>query len=294
MRKQPKNGIFRKYIHFTSPSSLKKEKKEIRLVDWIDLLLSRGVFSFSIELAKSELSNYSEVALRRALSRLSAKGKIMSVYKGYYLILPPQYSIRGILPPTLFLDAFFHYLNRPYYLSLLNAAAYHGAAHQKPQEYFVMTSFPAMRATRKKGLKINYISIDEIPESLIEKRKTEAGYLNISTPILTAADLVQFERRIGGLNRAATVLNELLEVIGKSDFNEEFLNCTPVTVLQRLGYMMEFICLSTQLSDALFTTLAEKNIRLFRIPLKSSGQTKGYSSENRWKVIVNVNINPDL
>lgn len=143
MRKLLKSGIFRKYILF-----MEEKRRELRLNAWIDLLLARGVFSFSIELAKSELPNYTEIALRRALSRLSAKGKILSVYKGYYLILPPQYSIKGILPPTLFLDAFFRYLNRPYYLSLISAAAYHGAAHQKPQEYFVMTSFPAMRPTQ--------------------------------------------------------------------------------------------------------------------------------------------------
>lgn len=289
LRKQPKYGIFRNNIPL-----MEEHKREIRLLAWIELLLARGVFSFSIELARSELSNYTEVALRRALSRLSAKGKILSVYKGYYLILPPQFSFKGILPPTLFLDAFFRYLKRPYYISLLSAAVYHGAAHQKPQEYFVMTSFPPMRATQKKGLKINYISIDEIPENLIEKRKTEAGYLNISTPILTAADLVQFEKRIGGLSRTATLLNELMEVIGQSDFSAEFLSFTPATVLQRLGYLLEYVCLNIKLSDALFAALVEQNIRLYRIPLKSSRQAKGYSSENRWKVIVNVEIDPDL
>jgi predicted transcriptional regulator of viral defense system len=273
---------------------MEEKRRELRLNAWIDLLLARGVFSFSIELAKSELPNYTEIALRRALSRLSAKGKILSVYKGYYLILPPQYSIKGILPPTLFLDAFFRYLNRPYYLSLISAAAYHGAAHQKPQEYFVMTSFPAMRPTQKKGLKINYISIDKIPENLIEKRKTEAGYLNISTPLLTAADLVHFEKRIGGLNRAATIMNELVEVISKADFSAEFLSFTPATVLQRLGYLLEFICHNTILSEALFSAIVEQNIQLYRIPLKSYGQTEGFSSDNRWKVIVNLEIDPDL
>jgi len=109
-------------------------QKEIRILTWIELLQSRGAFSFSIESAKKELPAYSEIALRRALSRLSGKGKIISVYKGYYLILPPQYALKGILPPSLFLDAFFQFLERPYYVSILNAAAYNGASHQQPQE----------------------------------------------------------------------------------------------------------------------------------------------------------------
>ncbi len=265
-------------------------QKEIRILTWIELLQSKGAFAFSIESAKSELPGYTEIALKRALSRLSEKGKIISIYKGYYLILPPQYSIKGILPPVLFLDAFFKFLNRPYYVSLINAAAFHGASHQQPQEYFVMTSFPAMRATQKKGLKINYVSIDKIPEKLLEKRKTEAGYLTISNPALTATDLVQFEKRIGGLNRAATILNELMEVLKPSNFNNDILTHAAVTTLQRLGYLLEFICLNSGLSNALFKKMEQQRLRLFRIPLKASGQANGFSSDNRWKVIVNTEI----
>ena len=43
-----------------------------------------------------------------------------------------------------------------------------------------MTGFPFYGLLKKK-LTINYISISEIPESLILKMKTDAGYLNIST-----------------------------------------------------------------------------------------------------------------
>jgi len=269
-------------------------QKEIRILTWIELLQSKGSFAFSIEQAKKELPAYSEIALKRALSRLSEKGKIISVYKGYYLILPPQYALKGNLPPSLFLDAFFQFLERPYYVSLLNAAAYHGASPQQPQEYYVMTNFPAMRATQNKGLKINYVSIEKIPEKLLVKRNTEAGYLTISNPVLTATDLVQFERRIGGLNRAATVLFELMEVLKPSDFNEDILVHTAVTTLQRLGYLLEFACSNTELSDALYKTLEKNKFRLFRIPLKASFPTKGFSSENRWKVIVNTDIDIDL
>ena len=218
---------------------------------------------------------------------------IVSLYKGYYLLVPPQYAFKGILPPTLYLDAFMKYLQRPYYVALLNAAAFHGASHQQPQEYFVMTNFPVLRPTQKKGLKINYISIREIPESLIEKRKTEAGYLNISNAALTACDLVQFEKRVGGLNRASTVLNELGEVIKSTDFTPAVLQHVQVTALQRLGYLLENACFHTELADALFEAMKREKLNLFRIPLKSARETKGFSSDNRWKVIVNTEIDID-
>ena len=269
-------------------------RKELKLIEWIELLQSRGAYSFAFESARRELPGYTEVALKRALSHLSGKGKIISVYKGYYLILPPQYARRGILPPPLFLDDFFQFLRRPYYVSLLNAAAFHGASHQQPQEYFVMTGFPAMRATRKRGLKINYVSVETIPSVLLEKRKTEAGYLFISNPVLTATDLIQYERRIGGINRAANVLNELMDVLKPSDFSDDVIRHANLTTLQRLGYLLEFSCSNSELSDALFTKLKQTKLRFFRIPLKASIQTRGFSSGNRWKVIVNTDIDLDL
>jgi len=260
---------------------------------WTDDLLSMGRYSFALEELRKAFPEQTETAIKFALKRLASKNKIVSIFKGYYVIIPPQYSSRGMLPPELFLDVFMKHLQRSYYLALLNAAAYHGASHQQPQEYFVMTSFPVMRPTRKKNLKINYISIKDLPDKLTEQHKTEAGYICISNPVLTAADLLQFEKRIGGISRAATVLNELAESIKPEDFNTELLNHSAVTALQRLGYILEFVCRQNTLADALFRALALQQAKLFRIPLKKSITAKGFSSDNRWKVIVNTTVETD-
>jgi hypothetical protein len=34
-------------------------------------------------------------------------------------------------------------------------------------------------------------------------------------------------------------------------------------------------------------------LKFFRVPLKTAKETKGYSSENRWKVVVNTEIELD-
>lgn len=62
--------------------------------------------------------------------------------KGFYIIVTPEYSIQKILSPDLFIDTLFKYLGRPYYVGLLSASFYHGASHQKPQEYFVIIDKP--------------------------------------------------------------------------------------------------------------------------------------------------------
>lgn len=269
------------------------EQAEMKIGNWIEKIQSQGKSAFSLELLSQELPKYTSIGIKRSLSRLSAKGQIISIYKGYYLIIPPQYASKGILPPAIFLDSFMEFLKRPYYLALLNAAAYHGASHQKPQEFFIMTNLPVLRHTLKKGMKLNYISIKVIPEKLLETRKTESGYLKISNPVLTATDLIQFEKRVGGMSRVATVLNELAEVIKPEDFNALLIENTPVTVLQRLGYVLDKIIENKLLADALFEILIQTNAKLFRIPLKASAPIKDFYSDERWKVIVNTDIEID-
>ncbi len=272
---------------------MENDQSNRNLEGWVEEQLSLGRYGFSLNSLRESFDKHSETAIKFALKRLTDKGKIISIYKGYYLILPPQYTGKRILPPALFVDAFMKFLGRPYYVALLNAAAYHGASHQQPQEYFVMTSFPVLRATQKRGLKLNYVSIKSIPEKFVDQKKTESGYLNVSNPALTATDLVQFEKRIGGLNRAATVLNELAEVLNPDDFSTCLLDHVPVTVLQRLGFLLEFACFNTSLADALYSAMEKQSLKVYRIPLKASGPVKGSSSANRWRVIENTKIEID-
>ena len=269
------------------------EKENQRLESWVELQLSMGRYGFALESLRQSFSEQSETAIKFALKRLADKGKIISIFKGYYLIIPPQYASKGILPPAIFLDGFMNFLERPYYLALLNAAAFHGATHQQPQEFFVMTTFPVLRPTQRKGMKLNYISQRKIQDKLLEIKKTESGYLKISNPVLTATDLIQFEKRVGGINRVVTVLNELAEVIKPDDFDDFIIANTPITALQRLGYILDKVIENVVLADALFDTLERVGTKLFRIPLKASAPVKGFSSDERWKVIINTEIEID-
>lgn len=261
--------------------------------DWVNHLQAQGKYAFPLNQIRASFPEQSDTANKSALKRLVDKELIISIHKGYYLIIPPQYRSKGILPPTLFLDEFMKELGRPYYLALLNAAAYHGASHQQPQEFFVVTGFPVLRPMQKKGLKVNYISKKEIPEKLLDAKKTEAGYLKISNPALTAIDLIQYAKRVGGINRVATVLSELAESIRPDAFDAELLQHVPVTALQRLGYLLDKVFDNQILANALYKALDTTNSPLFRIPLKASAPAKGFAADDRWKVIVNTTIEID-
>lgn len=261
--------------------------------DWVNQLLMEGKFAFALHQLRTGFPEQSATANKFALKRLVDKEQIISIHKGYYLIIPPQYRSKGVLPPSLFLDAFMKELKRPYYLALLNAAAYHGSAHQRPQEFFVVTNFPVLRPMQKKGLKINFISKKEIPDQLLDTRKTEAGYLKISNPVLTATDLIQYAKRTGGINRVATVLSELAERIQPDAFDNHLLQHVPVTALQRLGYLLDKVLNNQSLADGLYQALQKNESLLFRIPLKASAPAKGFATDEKWKVILNTTIEPE-
>jgi spore germination protein YaaH len=187
------------------------------------------------------------------------------------------------------------YLERNYYIALLNAAALQGASHQQPQEHFVITEYPVLRATNKKGIKINYISTIQFPpETLIEKKKTETGYINISNPLLTAIDLVSYEKRIGGLNRATTVIHELLENTKRNDIKEDLIHYANNTSLQRLGFILNEVLNKKELADKLYSLCKKAGIKFYLIPLKTSGKKDKEKINAKWKLVINTEIEPEL
>jgi len=58
------------------------------------------------------------------------------------VIIPPHYASRGVVPPHYYIDRLMAHQNKPYYISLLSAAALLGAAHQRPQKFFVTYNPP--------------------------------------------------------------------------------------------------------------------------------------------------------
>jgi predicted transcriptional regulator of viral defense system len=150
-----------------------------------------------------------------------------------------------------------------------------------------------MRPTAKKGIRINYISKNSIPDSLLHEKKTQSGYLKVSSEILTAVDLVQYQNRSGGLSRVATILYELMEEIGPESFSDELFSYSTTAVIQRLGYLFEFELDNQLLADQLYKRSMEFGSRFQKIPLKQSIPHQDSLSDNRWRVAVNIEIEMD-
>jgi len=268
-------------------------EKQSKISEWINQQLSLGRYSFTLSYLQSEMPEKTDASIKTALKRLVAKNKIISVFKGFYIIIPPAYQNMGILPPVMFMDDLMEYLKRPYYVSLLSAAAMHGAAHQQPQVYFVCTTLPSMRGTQKKGIWIKYVSKRSFPQIHIVQKKTESGFVKLSDPVLTCLDLIQYYKTIGGLNRVATIINELSEEINGNEFVSDIFQLASHATIQRLGYLWEYVCDQPALADALFRIIKENRTVLKSYKLDPARGNYKQKKSNRWKIIVNTEIEID-
>ena len=270
-------------------------EKTLRLEDWVEDLQKRGRNAFSLRQARDAFKHISEDALNLSLGRYRSKNKILSILRGYYLIISPKYAAMSVIPPVNFIDGLMKSLERPYYVGLLSAAALQGASHQQPQEFFVFTTMPPMRPIDKNGIKVNFISLAHFPQGdIFEKVKTEVGFIQISPAALTALDLIYFESRIGGLSRAATVLSELKESLKPAHFSVKLLKHAKISTIQRLGYIFEDVLGRSDLADSLVKYCEKAELKFSQIKLDPSCSSEGSEVNKKWKLILNTTIELDL
>ncbi len=263
--------------------------KKHYLLNYIIGLQSKGQYSFSLDDLRKSFPNSPYNTLKKALWRLITSKKLAGVRKGFFVIVPPEYLNSGILPPILFIDDMMKFINRRYYVGMLNSAVLHGASHQQPQDLFVITERPAMRDIKKAGIRIRFlIRKDFFSEGIIEQ-KTDTGYVKISSPELTAFDLIQFQKQAGGLNRVASIINEMIDSMDAEKLKRIAVNKhIPCSAAQRLGYVLENAVSNKELADKLFNAVTKRIKR--RIALNPSKKIKGYPANNRWKIIVNTKL----
>jgi predicted transcriptional regulator of viral defense system len=259
------------------------------LEDYLNKVRSQGRFAFTWSELKKQF-DISDKALNQNLFRLKTKKKVAQIRKGFYAIVAAEYSTYGMPPPVLFIDDLMKSLNKRYYVGLLSAAALYGAAHQQPMEFFVITEKPALRNIRNKKLKISFYVKKQWSDEEIIQKKTDAGYINTSSPELTALDLLYYQESIG-MNRLTTVLHELAPEMKAIDLMKTAKSYPQVAAMQRLGYLLDKELQKEKLADALWTVLKEKI--LFPVPLSTSKGKDG-AADDKWKVIRNMNIESDI
>ncbi|GAA0878188.1 type IV toxin-antitoxin system AbiEi family antitoxin [Algoriphagus jejuensis] len=262
----------------------------MRAKDYIKHLLAIENYSFSLE-EIIEQTHSDRVALKFELARLVEKMEIVNLRKGFYLIIPPRYSKSGLLPIQLYIEKLFKSLDRRYYLCHYSAAKFHGASHQQSQREYVMTESPKLGDIKKKGMDIRFFTLSQWPSANISERRSDAGIFRISSPALTAIDLIHYQSKLGGINRMLAVIEELAEEISQQDLSELLSWYPHKSSLQRLGFILELVRPELA-SEAILDLL--KSEGYFPVLLSPTAFQKPGAVDNRWKVDVNVKLENDL
>ena len=259
------------------------------LSEEIVVFASRGRSSFSFEELSRQVIDTTPEALRAALHRLLKKGKLAMPLRGFYVIVPPEFRSLGCLPAEQFIPDLMRRLNEDYYAGLLTAAAYLGAAHQRPQVFQVVVRKPR-RSLRCGKVTVDFVVRKNLAEVPTQDRNTPAGIIKLSSPEATAYDLVGYAKECGGLDNVATVLAELAERLDAEKL-VAMAALSPISWSQRLGYLLELVG-AGDVGEKLAAYVDRH--KPVRTPLLPASSIKGAKTSKRWRLFINTDVEPDL
>lgn len=255
--------------------------------DYIEDLQMDGRLVFTTDDAVAALGR-SVPAVRAQLRRLKEKGRIADPFRGFHVVVPPRYRRLGCLPADQFIPQLMDHLGEPYYVALLSAAAYHGAAHQAPMVFQVMVP-RSRRSLTCGGVRVDFVARADMEGTTVVERNTPTGALRVASPAATAVELVGYAERCGYLDNVATVLAELAESITGEALETEARRA-PVAWIQRLGYLLTVVE-QDGLAGRLDGVLAAN--KLFTVPLAPWRSILAAPRDGRWRVAVNTDVEPD-
>ncbi len=235
----------------------------------------------------SELLGGSPIAVTAALGRLRRKGHIVTPRRGFHVTVPPEYRVLGSRPANQFVPDLMRWMERPYYVALLSAAALHGASHQAPQVYQVMTD-RVLSDVELGRVRVEFVGRANVADIPIVERNTPTGVLRASTPEATAFDLVGYVDRVGSLDHVATVLGELAESID-AEALADVARHSPLAWARRLGFLLERVGHGDRARG--LRPLVDTSTK--PTELDPSAPTTGAARSKSWRLVINANVEPD-
>jgi predicted transcriptional regulator of viral defense system len=256
--------------------------------DFVDDLQVNGRLTFTTEDVVAALER-SGPAVRAQLRRLRDKGQVIDPVRSFWVVVPPRYRRLGCLPAAELVPALMGHLGEPWYVTLLSAAAFHGAAHQAPMAFQVM--LPSARRSFACGdVRVDFVRRHDMTETPVVQHNVPTGILQVASPEATALELVGYPERCGYLDNVATVLAELADVMDGALLAREALRA-PVAWAQRLGFLLTTLD-RQDLAEPVAAALAERT--LFAVPLAPWLPSTGASRDSRWHVAINTKVEVDL
>lgn len=284
--------------------------KGLTIRKWIQSLEEKGIYSFSMQELKEVFPLLKEKTILNTLGTLKKQGKLLPLWNGIYSIVrfvdignaTDNKAIREEGKPYFYIETLMQHLKREYYVALLSAVEVHLSPKEALQanEITVITSLPPLRDSFRGQGKIRYFVKKDI-KNLREigvKRKTlpfsiKERTLRVASLELTAVDLLLYEKEIGGIQKAVEVIQRIKNHLSWQELPTEVILSTPVSIFQRLGYVLSFIK-EEELAERLKERVLSTGKKFRRTLLKTDVPEKGGEPFCPiWKIVVNISLQND-
>lgn len=264
------------------PKSTQSKRLTGAAEEFIDTHTSLGRVAFSLaELTKK--TGLSDIAAKFQLLRLGGKVVRISRRQPFFLIIGPEHRDMGAPPATWWLQDYFNWLERPYYLALQSAASVFGSNPQALQVTQVMTNLP-LRAIKAGRIQIRFFVKSGIERTPTQPLAQAVAPLRVSTPEATAFDLVRYASSVGGIERAAETIRPLLSNLRVRGLKEVLAAENETATAQRLGFIMEAAG-AKKLAQTIHDWLPDKLTRVFLSPMNEAHDN--VPLVERWQVLNN-------
>lgn len=266
--------------------------------EFVDSQLVRGRGYFTKPAALAEVS-LSPEALKSAIARLSRKGDLVSPRRGFYLILRPEDRVLGAPDPARWIDPLMKFLEVDYRISLLRAAAFHGAAHQAAMVFQVVAprQLPDIEIGRQR-IEFLFQSPRAFAEAnrseWLAQLKTNAGFAKVAGAELTLLDTCRYFHQAGGINGAAQAVHDLGK---KADARTlaKVARAYENSAVRRLGLLLERFGHSQQANALRPFAEKAKSFKALDPSVKPIVPELAEVEERNavWKLIINVPVEID-
>jgi predicted transcriptional regulator of viral defense system len=269
----------------------KQDSRLVSLTEYLKRLQFHGRNYFFISEIEEALG-MKRSSISSSLSRLAKKGLLKMVKRGFGVLLTPD----GVEPhPSSYVGPMMKHLGANYYVGLLSAASHWGASHQASMSYIVFSDKIIKDIVFERG-RVEFITRKDMKhEGWIQNASTLMGYFKVSSPELTAIDLIRFPKKSGHLSNVATVLEELVEKWdGRTMASLCMDRSVPTISLQRLGYILDVVLGFNKESSYMQKALGNRTpVATTLSKLVSGKKMSDYEYNGKWMLYVNTEVEPD-
>jgi predicted transcriptional regulator of viral defense system len=272
----------------------------VKLLDtYLDDQLARGR-AYVVKAEAMQALEQSPTAFAAAAARLIRKRRLIRPKRGFYLIVRPEDRVAGAPDAARWIDPLMRHLEVDYRISLLRAAAFHGASHQAAQVFQVIVPKQIRLITiGRQRIQFVYqtprVFAKTNQTAWLGQLKTDAGFAKVAGAELVLLDTVRYFHQAAGLNGAAQIVHD----IGARADPRRLARAAAAyenSTTRRLGYLLEHFGHAPQASALRPLAKIAKSLKPLDPSVKrlaALGRGRRPREAPTWKLSLNVPLEID-